>query len=130
MKDVAWVKWVSKFDMEDLVGSILRRGTVLSVVLVLAGLALRRVGLGGAGFEDRLQGTNVLQFLLADAQHIASLARWPAVLVHGGLAALFLTPYARVLASLFYFASLERSWRQTLLTACTLLPLTYILFLG
>jgi len=45
-----------------------------------------------------------------------------------GLAVLMLTPYARVLASVLYFALVERSAKYTIFTGFVLAVLTYSLF--
>jgi uncharacterized membrane protein len=46
-----------------------------------------------------------------------------------GIGVLMLTPFVRVLASVFYFAFVEHNWKYTLFTAFVLSVLTYSLFL-
>jgi uncharacterized membrane protein len=53
----------------------------------------------------------------------------PRVLINMGIAVLMLTPFVRVLASVFYFALVERNWKYTLFTGFVLCVLTYSLFL-
>ena len=53
----------------------------------------------------------------------------PRVMVNMGMAVLMLTPFVRVLASVFYFALVERNWKYTLFTGFVLGVLTYTLFL-
>lgn len=130
MKNIARATWIAGFDMEDLISSILRSGMWISMGLVMAGLALQATGAGQGGFEDRLQGTNVLQFLLADLHRAGSPRLWLSLLAHLGVAVVLVTPYARVLASLYYFACVERRGTHALLTSLALVTLTYILFLG
>lgn len=127
----ARLKWIASFDMEDLVGWILQRGTWFSIGLLLASAILRRSSAyWHAGADPPLQGTNVLHLLLADLRGMATPRFWPSGLAHLGIALLMLTPYVRVLASVFYFAWVERSGRHALLTGSVALMLTYIVFLG
>ncbi|MGZ3606158.1 MAG: DUF1634 domain-containing protein, partial [Thermodesulfobacteriota bacterium] len=53
----------------------------------------------------------------------------PRVMINMGIAVLMLTPFVRVLASVFYFAFAERNWKYTLFTGFVLGVLTYSLFL-
>ena len=130
MKRLERIKLVSTFDHEPFIGSILRYGTLASAALIMTGLTWRWIGTGRLGFEDALEGTNVLGFLLADLRHLASMGWRPPLLLHLGIAVLFLVPYARTLASLWYFAYVERNARFALLTGCICAVMTYILLLG
>ena len=130
MTPIARATWIARFDMEDLISVILRSGMLIGMGLVMAGLTLQVIGAGRGGLEARLQGTNVLQFMLADLPRVGSPLLWPALLAHLGVAVVLLTPYARIVASLYYFAYVERRWTHALLTSLTLIALTYILFLG
>ena len=130
MRNVARAKWVASFDMEDLISLILRSGMVMTIGFVLAGLALRWAGMGGGEVDETLQGTNVLQFMLADFRLAGSPRFWPQGLTHLGVAALLLTPAIRVGASLCYFACVQRRWEHALLNGLVLATLTYILFFG
>jgi uncharacterized membrane protein len=54
--------------------------------------------------------------------------RWnPQTVVELGVCVLILTPYTRVLASMLYFAAVERNWKYTLFTLAVLAVLTYAL---
>ena len=130
MKSLKWAIRVSTFDHEPFIGSILRIGMLTSATFVLAGLTGRWIARGQPGFEGTLEGTNVLGFLLADLRHAASIGRWPTLALHLGIATLLLVPYARTLASLWYFARLERNARYALFTGCVCVVMTYILLLG
>ena len=130
MRRLERIKLVSTFDHEPLIGSILRNGTLASAALIVMGLTWRWIGTGRLGFEDALEGTNVLGFLLADLRRLASMGWWSPLFLHLGIAVLFLIPYARTLASLWYFAYVERNARFTLLTGCICAVMTYILLLG
>jgi len=53
----------------------------------------------------------------------------PRLFLNMGIAILMLTPFVRVLASVFYFAFAERNWKYTLFTGFVLSVLIYSLFL-
>ena len=130
MNDVTRIKWIAGFDMEDLIGSILRRGTILSISLVLAGVLLQWVGVDRGVPADTIQGTNAFHFFLADLRRIGPIASWPTILIHWGITVLLYTPYVRVVASVLYFAYVQRSWKHALLRSFVLATLTYVLFFG
>ena len=125
----ARAQWVATFDMEDLISAILRHGTRLSIGLILAGVVLRWIRHEHAAMTA-LQGANAFHFLAADLHRLGSPAFLPELLIRWGIGVLLFTPYARVAASILYFACVHRSWKHTLLGALALAPLTYILFLG
>ncbi len=128
-QDQVQVATTTRFDMEILVGSILQYGLLLSVVLLVAGLAWHWIATRQLGTEYPVAGVNLFQFLLADVRQAISGAVRPRLLVSLGLAALMMTPYTRVMASLAYFAFVERNWKYTLFTAFVFVVLTYSLFL-
>jgi hypothetical protein len=84
---------------------------------------------GTARFDYDLAGTTVFQLLAIDVRQVAAGAWRPRLLVNLGLAALLLTPYTRVLASMVYFALVERDRKYVAFTAFVLFTLTYSLFL-
>ncbi len=118
-----------RWDMEVLVGYILLGGVLASVTLLGAGLIWRWAATGSVEFDYSLHGMNVFEFLLADLRQVASGAVRPRLLVNLGIAALMLTPYLRVVASMVYFAVVERNRKYTLFTAFVFSVLTYSLFL-
>ena len=130
MRGFKRAKWVSTFDREPFISAILRNLTMLSAICILSALAWRWAATGRLGFDDTLEGTNVLGFLLADLRHGLSAAWAPHLLLHAGVAALFMIPYVRALASLWYFAYVERNARYALFSGCVVAVLTYILLLG
>ena len=130
MKQVARLKWIASFDMENLIGVILQDGMLISMGLVLVGLGLEWVTRGQSSFQNPLHGENILSFVQADFYQAVTQKTFPALLTHLGIAVLILTPYVRLLASFFYFASVERDLKYTFLTALVLVPLTYLLLLG
>jgi uncharacterized membrane protein len=128
-EDRVQVATATRFDMEILVGSILRYGLLLSVALLVAGLAWHWIATRQLGTEYLVAGVNLFQFLLADVRQAISGAVRPRLLVSLGLAVLMMTPYTRVMASLAYFAFVEHNWKYTLFTAFVFVVLTYSLFL-
>jgi len=117
------------FDMESLVGYILLTGVLLSVVLLMVGFVWRWVRVGNLQFEHSIVGMNFFEFILSSLRQIASQAFRPRLFLNMGIAVLMLTPFVRVLASVFYFAFAEHNWKYTLFTGFVLAVLTYSLFL-
>ncbi len=122
-------KEAGHFDMEVLVGYILLIGVLLSMTLVAAGLTWRWIATGHVALDYSVSGMNLFQFVLSDVQQATSGALRPRLLVNSGIAALMLTPYVRVLASMLYFAFAERNGKYTLFTGFVFAMLTYSLFL-
>ena len=116
-------------DMESLVGYILLTGVLLSVALLVVGFLWRWVRAGNLRFEHSIAGMNFFEFILSTLQQTASQAFRPRLFLNMGIAILMLTPFVRVLASVFYFAFAEHNWKYTLFTGFVLSVLTYSLFL-
>jgi uncharacterized membrane protein len=116
-------------DMEILIGYILLGGVLLSVALIAIGFVWRWVRSGNLKFEYTVAGINLFEFVLSSLRQMTSHDLRPRVLVNMGIAVLMLTPFVRVLASVFYFALVERNWKYTLFTGFVLSVLTYSLFL-
>jgi len=117
------------FDMESLVGYIHLTGVLLSVVLLMVGFVWRWVRVGNLQFEHSIVGMNFFEFILSSLRQIASQAFRPRLFLNMGIAVLMLTPFVRVLASVFYFAFAEHNRKYTLFTGFVLAVLTYSLFL-
>lgn len=115
--------------MELLVGSILLAGVLSSIALLAVGLAWHWATSGNTVLDYSLGATTVFQFVVTDVRQLTSGALRPRVLVNLGIAILLLTPYVRVLASMLYFALVERNMKYSVFTAFVLLVLTYSLFL-
>ena len=128
-KDRVQVATATRFDMEILVGSILQYGLLSSAALLLAGLTWHWIATRQLGTEYLVAGVNLFQFLLADVRQAVAGTVRPRLLVSLGLAVLMMTPYTRVMASLAYFAFVERNWKYTLFTAFVFVVLSYSLFL-
>jgi len=116
-------------DIEWLVSVILRSGLLMSFGLLSAGLLWRWLATGQPNFDYGLPHTNVLQFMMEEIHQMAVGAIRPRLLVNLGIAVLMLTPYVRVLASMLYFAFIERNTKYTLFTGFVLTTLTYSLLL-
>lgn len=118
-----------RFDMESLVGYILLTGVLLSAVLLAVSFVWRWVRVGNLRFEHSIVGMNFFEFISSTLRQMASRAFRPRLFLNMGIAVLMLTPFVRVLASVFYFAFVEHNWKYTLFTAFVLTVLTYSLFL-
>ena len=118
----------ARVDVEAVVGYTLMAGVLTSLVLVAVGLAWHWIVRGTLQFDYTLPGTNVADFLRADVEQAALAPTRPRLLVNWGIAVLLLTPYVRVLASMIYFALVDRDWKYTLFTAFVLGTLTYSIF--
>ena len=118
-----------RFDMESLVGAILLTGVLLSVALLAIGLLWRWIRVGNLRFEHSIVGVNFFEFISSTLRQMASRALRPRLFLNMGIGVLMLTPFVRVLASVFYFAFVEHNWKYTLFTAFVLSVLTYSLFL-
>ena len=127
LKDLRWVRWVSDFDMEPLVGAILRVGSFVGSGLVLLGLIWSWRATGHLGLVGPLTAETVLRFLLSGVRHAELLRTTPVGLIRLGLAVLLLVPYVRVIVSAWYFEVVERQRLYALLSALTVLLLTYVL---
>jgi uncharacterized membrane protein len=114
--------------MDLLIGSILFGGVILSSALLTTGLVWHWLRTGRLELEYSLGRMNFWEFLLGDIRHLFSSALQPSSLVNLGLATLMLTPYARVGASIGYFAFVERNWKYSVFTAFVFAVLTYSLF--
>jgi uncharacterized membrane protein len=118
-----------RLDMELVVGGILLAGVTSSMVLLTAGLAWHWTRSGNTALDYSLAGTSIFEFVLSDVKALTPDGLRPRVLVNLAIAVLLLTPYVRVLASVLYFALVERNLKYTVFTAFVLLVLTYSLFL-
>jgi len=120
--------WIGTFDREPFLAAILKTGLVVGLGLLVAGSLWQWQSTGHLQFEHPLQSGNILQ-LLIDACRPASALRWPKRFLHVGISVLILTPYARALASTWYFGYVERDYRYAIYSGCACLLLTYILLL-
>ncbi|HET6455002.1 MAG TPA: DUF1634 domain-containing protein [Armatimonadota bacterium] len=114
--------------MEKLVGYILVIGVLLSIALITAGLAWGWVETGTLGAHYTVSGMTLSTFLISNLRQLTTAFTY-VLLINLGIAALMLTPFVRVLASVLYFAFAEHNWKYTAFTAFVLAVLTYSLFL-
>ena len=119
----------SHFDMEFLIGYILLAGVLISAALLAIGMIWHWVRWGNLRFEYSIVGMNFFEFLLTTLRQMTSEVMRPRFFLNMGIGVLMLTPFVRVLASVFYFALVERNWKYTLFTGFVLSVLTYSLFL-
>ncbi|OGP88573.1 MAG: hypothetical protein A2156_06225 [Deltaproteobacteria bacterium RBG_16_48_10] len=117
------------FDMESLVGYILLTGVLLSVALLAVGFVWRWLRVGNLRFEHSIVGMNFFEFILLTLRQMNSQAFRPRLFLNMGIGVLMLTPFVRVLVSVFYFAFVGHNWKYTLFTGFVLSVLTYSLFL-
>jgi uncharacterized membrane protein len=115
--------------MDALIGYVLLGGTVLSVVLIVAGLVWHWIQVGRLGIEYTIPKMNLFEFIIEEFREVLGGQFRPRLLVSLGIAALLLTPYLRVLASLLFFALVEHNWKYSAFTGFVLAVLTYSLFL-
>ncbi len=117
------------FNMDVLVGYILLVGVVLSGLLIAAGVVWHWATTGQLSLDYTISGMNLFRFVLSDVDQAVRGMFRPRLLVNLGIAALMLTPYFRVFASMLYFALAERNKKYTVFTAFVFSVLTYSLFL-
>jgi uncharacterized membrane protein len=114
--------------MDLLVGYLLLGGVLTSAALIVAGLIWRYISTGRLSSEYTIEGMNLAQFVWEELRLVAAQQFRPRLLINLGIAVLLLTPFARVLASMLYFALGLRNWKYTLFTGFVLAVLTYSLF--
>jgi uncharacterized membrane protein len=118
-----------RFDMEILIGYILLGGVLISTALLTIGLIWHWARWRNLRFEHSIVGMNFFEFILSTLRQVSSHDLRPRFILNMGIGILMLTPFVRVLASLFYFALKERNWKYTLFTGFVFCVLTYSLFL-
>ncbi|HUL16004.1 MAG TPA: DUF1634 domain-containing protein [Terriglobales bacterium] len=118
-----------QFEMDVLVGHILLYGVMLSLLLICSGLIWRWFNAGNLRFDYELSGMNLFQLVAAEMKQALHAELRPRLLLSLGIAVLMLTPFIRVLASVFYFLIFQKNWKYALFTSLVLIVLTYSLFL-
>jgi uncharacterized membrane protein len=113
--------------MDTAVGWTLLAGVAAAASLILAALLWQWIATGSPALAFNLQGRNLAAFLLTAVRAIATPG--PRVLAGLGLGVLMLTPYVRVLTSVFFFAVVEHDWKYVGFTSFVAAVLTYSLFL-
>ena len=115
--------------MEALVGYVLLGGVVLSVALIVVGLVWHWIRAGRLGVDYAIAKLNLFEFVAVEIREAAAGHFRPRLWLNLGMAALLLTPYLRVLASLLFFFFVEHNWKYSAFTGFVLAVLTYSLFL-
>jgi uncharacterized membrane protein len=122
-------KGAARLGMELVVSYILLGGVLLSTVLIIGGLVWHWAAAGHLQLDYSIVGMNFFRFFLVNIQQLVFGAPDPRSLVNTGISVLMLTPYVRVLASMLYFAFVERNGKYAIFTSLVLGVLTYSLFL-
>ncbi|MDI1476260.1 DUF1634 domain-containing protein [Polyangium sp. y55x31] len=117
------------FDMEALLGKVLLLGVLASLAMTIAGLVWQAIAPEHGEFERTVAGVNLYQFILESVRALAAGELRPSLMIDLGITIMLLTPYARVLASMVYFAFVDRNPKYTVFTGFVLGVLTYSLFL-
>lgn len=115
--------------MDALVGYTLLGGLLLSLVLIIAGLIWQWLLTGSLTVEYVIKGMNLSGFLAQVVSQIVSGKVGPETVLNLGICILLLTPFVRVLVSVFYFAIAQHNWKYVAFTVTVLSILTYSLFL-
>ncbi len=115
--------------IEGLVGTILLVGVLGSCALLLSGMVWRFAESRSFVFDYELNKMNLFQFLVKELKLTIEGRFRARLLISLGIVTLLLTPYIRVLASMVYFAFVEKNLKYTLFTAFVLTVLSYTLFL-
>ena len=117
----------ARVDVELIIGSTLSTGVLLSLTLIVVGLAWHWALWGNLRFEYTLPATSVAGLVVSDVRQLSTAAARPRLLLNLGIAVLMLTPYVRVLASMLFFVAVERNAKYAIFTALVLAMLTWSL---
>ena len=127
MKRADRVFWIARFDIESLIGIILRVGTWMTLGLILVGAGAQWVEKGQREVGSHLMAKSVPRLIYSGLEGVGSPLFWSHLFVRLGVGVLLLTPYVRVMATLMYFSSVEPSKKRILSTGLILILLTIIL---
>ena len=116
--------------LEVVIGYLLLVGVIASSAMLLSGMLWDKLATGHVRLNYLISGMNFFKFLFSDVHALLSGSHFgPHLLVNFGIALLLLTPYMRVLASVAFFALVERNAKYTLFTLFVATVLTFSLFL-
>lgn len=127
--DDSSASFIQQEKMDLLLGYLLLAGVALSLGLILIGLIWRFFSVGRLPIDHELAGMNLFEFLTEEIRIAVTGQLRPRTLVDGGIAVLMLTPFLRVLASMFYFMIGLKNWKYTVFTGIVLGVLTFSLFI-
>ena len=119
--------WIARFDIESLIGTILRGGTWITLGLLLVSAGIQWETKGQLEIGSQLRAKSVPLLVYSGLEGVGSPLFWFQLFVHLGVGVLLLTPYVRVAATLMYFSSVEPSKKRILSTGLVLILLTIIL---
>lgn len=126
MKNVARVRWLSRFDMEPLLSSILITGLSIGVVLMAAGWIVGRVT--HMDMDYGIRAISIPRLIQADLRRFSLPDFWPRLLIDLGYSFLLITPYVRLVATWSYLAFVKHRWRYAVYTGVLLVLFTLVLF--
>jgi uncharacterized membrane protein len=127
MKNVAYIRWLSKLDMEPLLGFVLIVGVSLSVTLVMAGFWIA-LFLEKVPAEYQIQAISIPRLLIFDLSRHGKPDFWSRLLMDSGFVVLLITPYARLFVTWLYLVFVKRQWKNVICTSLALIFLSVILF--
>jgi|KBSSwiStaDraftv2_1062776.scaffolds.fasta_scaffold977008_2 uncharacterized membrane protein len=119
----------TSFDMDTLVGTVLSTGVIASVALLSIGIVWQWIAIGKLGLDYTLPRINVVRFISGEVLGMLHEGFGPTRFVNLGIIVLMLTPYLRVLLSMFYFILVARNYKYATITAFVCTVLTFTLFL-
>ncbi len=120
MRNVARVRWLSRFDMEPLLSAVLISGMVIGMSLIIAGLVIGRLTGGPAALEYRIHAVSIFRFLEVDLRRIGAPDFWERVLIDLGFSIVLITPLLRLVVTWLYFVVIQRRWIYAIYTAIVL----------
>ncbi len=127
MKNVAHIRWLSKFDMEPLLGSVLATGILLSVLLLAAGLWIGKF-LEHVPLAYQIQAISIPRLIQSDLCRQAAPNFWSRLLVDLGFSVLLITPYVRLFVTWLYLVFVKRQFKNSIFTSIALIFLGLVLF--
>ena len=127
MKNVNRIRWLSRFDMEPLLGFVLMTGMFLGMGLILAGFMVNRI-FEKATVEYQIRAASIPRLILADLGRTSSADFRSHLLADFGFSILLITPYARLFVTWLYMVFVKRRWKSAIYTSIALVLLGIILF--
>src|SRR5205823_13155501 len=100
------MRW-THIDVDLVIGYVLLGGVLTSMALLATGVAWHDVRTGELGLDYRRGDTTLFEFVVLDVEELVAGESRPRLVVNLGIAALMLTPYGRLLASMVYLGTVE-----------------------
>ncbi len=127
MKNPSRVTWLARFDVEPLLSAILMKGMWLSLALLMVSLVSHRTGGEWRETDNCIFAKSLPSLLFVDLHHLGSLESWSRLCLDVAVSVLMLTPYLRVLVTMWYFQWVEPNRSQVLFATFVLAILTVAL---